>query len=56
LSYILEDFKGEAFRDKNSLAKLAANVAGIRIVHCLIIELFLAQTEVDVGLRYSQHF
>ena len=56
MAYILEDLKGQALWDEDSLAKLAANVAWVRIVHGFVIKLLLAQSEVQVGLWYSQHF
>ena len=56
MSYILEDLKGKALWDQDSLAKLAANVAWVRVVHGFVIKLLLAQSEVQVGLWNSQHF
>ena len=56
MSYILEDLKGKALWDQDSLAKLAANVAWVRVVHGFVIKLLLTQSEVQVGLWNSQHF
>jgi hypothetical protein len=55
-TYISEDFDGEALWDEDGVAELAADVPGIRVVDCLIIEVLLAQTEVQVGVWDSQHF
>jgi hypothetical protein len=55
-TYISEDFDGEALWDEDGVAELAADVPGVRVVDCLIIEVLLAQTEVQVGVWDSQHF
>jgi hypothetical protein len=55
-TYISEDLDGEALWDEDGVAELAADVPGVRAVNCLVIEVLLAQTEVQVGVWDSQHF
>jgi hypothetical protein len=55
-TYISENFNGEALWDEDGVAELAADVPGVRVVDCLIIEVLLAQTEVQVSVWDSQHF
>jgi hypothetical protein len=55
-TYISEDLDGEALWDEDGVAELAADVPGVRVVNCLVIEVLLAQTEVQVGVWNSQHF
>jgi hypothetical protein len=56
ISYILEYFESESLGDEYALAEIAADVAGVRIVHRLIIQLLLTQSEVHMAHWYSQHF
>jgi hypothetical protein len=55
-TYISEDLDCEALWDEDGVAELAADVPGVRVVDCLVIEVLLAQTEVQVGVWDSQHF
>ena len=55
-TYISEDLDGEALWDEDGVAELAADVPGVRVVDCLVIDVLLAQTEVQVGVWNSQHF
>jgi len=55
-TYISKDLDGEALWDEDGVAELAADVPGVRVVNCLVIEVLLAQTEVQVGVWDSQHF